>query len=223
MCTKVDRSASGFVAAILSGALFLGGCGGGGGGGGGGSAGMAGVGSLAATTSNSSTGTHESKPAAADALESSPPLGTVELIELGKVIGSTGAGGTAPGTGSAKPSETPPGYQPPVGELDATPSGAGILVIVGSGIEVPAGATQVDQIKDVRWNTLTPGSVVRVAPGTYVGTIAITATARRRRPSASRPRTARRCPSSPPAWTSAARATYASAASTCAPRPTAAS
>ncbi len=171
MCIKVYKNASGFAIAILSGALFLVGCGGGGGGG---SAGMAGLGTVATTPGEPSTGV--SKPAGSEALDAAPALGTVELTELGKVIGTSGGGGATPvRPDAAKPSEAPPGYVPPIGELDATPSGAGVLVIVGSGIEVPAGATQVAQIKDVRWDTLPPGSVVRVAPGTYVGTIAITA------------------------------------------------
>ncbi|MEJ8855735.1 right-handed parallel beta-helix repeat-containing protein [Variovorax robiniae] len=137
---------------------------------------MAGLGALASSTGTASTGAQESKPARSESLDTAPALGTVELAELGKVPGIAGAGGPTPGAAyAAKPSEAPPGYVPPVGELDATPSGAGVLVIVGSGIEVPPGAIHVDQIKDVRWNTLPPGSVVRVAPGTYVGTIAITA------------------------------------------------
>ncbi|MEJ8848881.1 right-handed parallel beta-helix repeat-containing protein [Variovorax rhizosphaerae] len=100
----------------------------------------------------------------------------MELVGLGKVGGRVGAGSIAPAAAyAAKPSQTPPGYLPPVGELDATPTGAGVLVIVGSGIDVPAGATHFGQIKDVRWGTLPPGSVVRVAPGTHDGPIAITA------------------------------------------------
>ncbi len=58
---------------------------------------------------------------------------------------------------------------------DPWPWAGGQLVVVGTGIAVPAGALQVARLLDVPWSRLPPGSLVRIAPGTYSGPMTITA------------------------------------------------
>ncbi|WP_213955160.1 MULTISPECIES: nitrous oxide reductase family maturation protein NosD [unclassified Variovorax] len=145
-------------AAVVAGALCVMACGGGGSGDG--SAGIAG--SLASSNVDAA--------ANVDRAAQTPPRAgksPSEAMALSK------AGDTT--TADALPApEFIPGFAPAPDE-DPWPWASGQLVVVGSGIAVPAGALQVAQLQDVPWRQLPPGSLVRIAPGTYAGPLAITA------------------------------------------------
>ncbi|MEJ8855734.1 right-handed parallel beta-helix repeat-containing protein [Variovorax robiniae] len=157
---KMARTAR-CVVSVIAGALCVMACGGGGGGDGNASVSSP---SLAATNAAAAAGADPAVQGASFRGGKSPS----EALALAKVAEVVAAEALLPSP------DLIPGFSP-APEEDPWPWAGGQLVVVGSGVAVPAGALQVARLQDVPWSKLPPGSLVRIAPGTYSGPLAITA------------------------------------------------